>query len=82
PTESVQTMSNIAIKTETALKYEDMLRKRSKESEHTITDAISQSVSHTALNLSATAIVTATESGYTARIISRYRPKSPILAIT
>ncbi|MBU9721143.1 MULTISPECIES: pyruvate kinase [Bacillaceae] len=82
PVESVQTMSNIALKTETALKYDDILRKRSKESEHTITDAISQSVSHTALNLSAAAIVTATESGYTAKMVSKYRPQSAIVAIT
>ncbi|MBU9712924.1 pyruvate kinase [Evansella tamaricis] len=82
PVESVQTMHNIAVKTETALKYHDLLRKRSKESEHTITDAISQSVSHTALNLTASAIITATESGYTARMISKYRPQSPIVAIT
>ncbi|UCZ52260.1 pyruvate kinase [Bacillus shivajii] len=82
PVESVQTMNNIALKTETALKYEDLLRKRSRESEHTITDAISQSVSHTALNLHAGAIITATESGHTARMISKYRPQSPIVAIT
>lgn len=82
PVESVQTMNNIAVKTETALKYEDMLRKQSRESEQTITDAISQSVSHTAMNLNAGAIITATESGHTARMISKYRPQSPIVAIT
>ncbi|MCD8508664.1 MAG: pyruvate kinase [Bacillus sp. (in: Bacteria)] len=82
PVESVQTMSNIAIKTETALKFEDILRKRRQESQQTITDAISQSVSHTALNLGASAVITATESGHTARMISKYRPKSPIIAVT
>ncbi|MDQ0255046.1 pyruvate kinase [Evansella vedderi] len=81
PVESVETMRNIAMKTETALKYEDILRKRRLESEQTITDAISQSVSHTALNLGASAILSATESGYTARMISKYRPKSPIIAV-
>ncbi|WP_078595058.1 pyruvate kinase [Evansella clarkii] len=82
PVESVQTMRNIAEKTETGLKYEDILRKRSKESEQSITDAISQSVSHTALNLHAAAILTATESGHTARMIAKYRPESPIVAAT
>ncbi|MBB5172724.1 pyruvate kinase [Texcoconibacillus texcoconensis] len=82
PVESVQTMRDIAVRTESALKYKDILRKRSQESEHTITDAISQSVSHTALNLDADAILTATESGHTARMISKYRPQSKILAIT
>ncbi|PYZ93738.1 pyruvate kinase [Salipaludibacillus keqinensis] len=82
PVESVETMRNIAIKTETALKYEDILRKRSKESEHTVTNAISESVTHTAQNLRASAILTSTESGHTARMISKYRPESPIVAIT
>ncbi|WP_026690644.1 pyruvate kinase [Alteribacter aurantiacus] len=82
PVESVQTMNNIAKKAETALKYEDILRRRSKESEHTITDSISQSVAHTALNLQSSAILTATESGHTARMVSKYRPQSPIVAIT
>ncbi|RNA70324.1 pyruvate kinase [Alteribacter keqinensis] len=82
PVESVQTMNNIAKKAETALKYEEILRRRSKESEHTITDSISQSVAHTALNLNSSAILTATESGHTARMISKYRPESPIVAIT
>ncbi|TMW71703.1 pyruvate kinase [Alteribacter natronophilus] len=82
PVESVQTMNNIARKAETALKFEDILRKRSRESEQTITDSISQSVAHTAMNLNSSAILTATESGHTARMVSKYRPKSPIVAIT
>ncbi|AOM82258.1 pyruvate kinase [Salisediminibacterium beveridgei] len=82
PRESVQTMANIAFKTESALKYREILRKKSKEIENTVTDAISQSVSHTALNLGAAAIVTATQSGHTARMISKYRPEAPIIAVT
>ncbi|MFB4210671.1 pyruvate kinase [Shouchella sp. JSM 1781072] len=82
PVESVQTMHNIASRTEQALNYEQMLSKKSKESKQTITSAIGQSVAHTASNLDATAILTATESGHTARMTSRFRPKSPILAIT
>ncbi|SDZ54511.1 pyruvate kinase [Evansella caseinilytica] len=82
PVESVETMRNIALKTETALKAKDVLRKRSEESEHTITDAISQSVAHTALNLNAAAILSATESGHTAKMIAKYRPQAPIVAFT
>ena len=82
PRESVQTMANIAFKTESALKYREILSKKSKEIENTVTDAISQSVSHTALNLGASAIVTATQSGHTARMISKYRPEAPIIAVT
>ncbi|MGP4062563.1 pyruvate kinase [Halobacillus sp. H74] len=82
PVESVQTMHNIASKTETGLNHVSLLQERSKHSDMTITDAISQSVTHTAINLDAAAIVTPTESGHTARMISKYRPKAPIVAIT
>src|SRR5690625_2068618 len=82
PEESVQTMHNIAMKTETALDNQMILKNRSKSVQMTITDAISQSVSYTALNLGASAIITATGSGHTARMISKYRPKAPIVAVT
>ncbi|GGC93636.1 pyruvate kinase [Thalassobacillus devorans] len=82
PVEAVQTMNNIAKKTETGLDYKAILQERSKTSDMTITDAISQSVTHTAINLSVNAVVAPTESGHTARMISKYRPKAPIVAIT
>lgn len=82
PVESVQTMSNIALKTETALNHKLILSDRSKTVDMTITDAISQSVTHTAMNLDVSAIITPTESGHTARMIAKYRPKSPIVAVT
>ncbi|WP_209122076.1 pyruvate kinase [Alkalihalobacillus sp. BA299] len=82
PVESVQTMHNIARRTEEALNYKEMLSKRIKDTRTTITSAISQSVSHTAYNLNASAILTATESGYTARVTAKYRPQSPVIAVT
>lgn len=82
PVESVQTMSNIAIKAETGLDHKTILRNRSKSVDMTITDAISQSVTHTAMNLTVSAIITPTESGHTARMIAKYRPQAPIVAVT
>lgn len=82
PVEAVQTMHNIASRAETALDHKKLLSAHSRDSEHTITDAIGQSVAHTALNLECNAIITSTESGYTARMISKYRPKAPIVAVT
>jgi pyruvate kinase len=82
PVESVRTMHNIAVKAETALNHEGILKSRSQSVDMTITDAISQSVTHTAMNLAASAIVTPTESGHTARMVAKYRPKAPIVAIT
>ncbi|PWA11117.1 pyruvate kinase [Pueribacillus theae] len=82
PVETVETMHKIASRTEQALDYREILRNRSRESFITTTNAISQSVSYTALNLDASAIITATESGHTARMISKFRPKAPIIAVT
>ncbi|RSD27699.1 pyruvate kinase [Mesobacillus subterraneus] len=82
PVEAVQTMHNIASRAEQALNHKELLSARSKDTEHNITDAIGQSVAHTALNLDVNAIITPTESGHTARMISKYRPKAPIIAAT
>jgi pyruvate kinase len=82
PIESVQTMSRIAERAEHALDYREMFVKQSSAQQRTITEAISQSVANSALDLEAKAIITPTESGYTARMVSKYRPKSAILAVT
>ncbi len=82
PVEAVRMMHSIALRTEQALSYDTILSKRSKDAKMTITDAIGQSVAHTVLNLNLRAIVCPTETGYTARMISKYRPNSNILAMT
>jgi pyruvate kinase len=82
PVEAVKTMHNIASRAEQALDYREILMNRRRQSENTTTDAISSSVVQTALNLSVSAIITPTESGYTAKMISKYRPKAPIIAVT
>ena len=50
--------------------------------EKSVTDAISYSTCSTAVSLDASAIVTATSSGYTARMVSKFRPSCPIVATT
>lgn len=82
PLESVVTMEKIAERTESALQYREMLHRRTNERQETITDAISQAVSNAAHDLNASAVLTPTESGYTARMVSQYRPKAPIVAVT
>ncbi|WP_370295187.1 pyruvate kinase [Rossellomorea marisflavi] len=82
PVEAVQTMHNIASRAEQALDSSAILSARIKDCEHNMTDAIGQSVAHTAINLDVNAIVAPTESGHTARMISKYRPKAPIVAVT
>ncbi len=82
PIESVETMARIAVKAESSLQYREIFERTSHERQVTITEAISQSVANIALDLDAKAIITATESGFTARMVSKYRPKSPIIAVT
>ncbi|WP_270164756.1 pyruvate kinase [Paenibacillus sp. SYP-B4298] len=82
PVESVQTMARIALRTEAALEYREMFTKQANAQQTSVTEAISQSVAKSALDLDVKAILTSTESGYTARMISKYRPKAPIIAVT
>ncbi|MGV3488687.1 MAG: pyruvate kinase [Tuberibacillus sp.] len=82
PVETVKTMNRIATRTEEALDYQHMYNERSKASETTITDAIGQAVANTALKLNVSTIITATVSGHTAKVVSKYRPKASIVAVT
>lgn len=81
PVEAVQTMARIAMRTEEALVNQDSFTLRAYD-QGDMTEAIGQSVGHTARNLNIDTIVAATESGHTARMISKYRPKSTIVAVT
>ncbi|GBG08845.1 pyruvate kinase [Paenibacillus agaridevorans] len=82
PVESVQTMSRIAERAESALEYREIFLKQANAQQVSVTEAVSQSVANSALDLNAKAIVTSTQSGFTARMVSKYRPKSPIIAVT
>lgn len=82
PIEAATTMSKIALETEEHLDY-IYLNKRLKEPAlHAFSEAISYSACKTSNQLNAKAVVAATNSGATAKLISKYRPRSPIVAIT
>ena len=83
PVEAVKMMATIAKRTEAALCYSDILQARGRSGVlHTTTDAISHATVQVSQELNAAAIVTSTESGYTARMVSRYRPQATIVAVT
>lgn len=81
PVESVQTMAKIAIETEKKLNYETAV---SSAKQHTpaISGVISRAACNAANELKATAIISSTQSGATARRISQCRPDCEIVAIT
>lgn len=82
PVESVRTMDKIATRTEGALDYKAIVSARSREREANMTEAISQAVAHTSINLGVKAVLAPTESGNTAKMIAKYRPGVPIIAVT
>ena len=82
PIEAAEMMSRISIETEANLDY-NYLNKRLKEPSLTsFPEAISYSACRSSNLLDAKAVVAATNSGATAKLISKYRPKCPIIAIT
>ena len=82
PVESVATMNKIAERTENALDYRQIVSQRSREREANMTEAISQAVAFTSINLGVAAVLAPTESGNTARMIAKYRPGVSIIAVT
>ncbi|AYM03219.1 pyruvate kinase [Levilactobacillus yiduensis] len=80
PVEAVATMNRIDIKAENALK--DFGRDNLDFDNGDVTESIGASVARVANQLGVKTIVAATESGYTAKMISKYRPDADILAVT
>jgi pyruvate kinase len=78
PVEAVATMARIARRIE----RDYPLRILDGQMATTIPNAISQAVSSIARQLNAAAILPLTKSGSTARNVSKFRPSTPILAIT
>lgn len=82
PLECVRTMVRIAGRTEQDIDYKKRFLQSWLPTEGSITNAISKATVNAAIELNAKAIVTVTESGRTAYMISRYRPFCPIIACT
>ena len=83
PIEAVSTMYNIATAMEGIFPYRDRLDMSIASSKATTQDSIGMSISETCLNMEEVkAVVAFTQSGNTARRISKYRPNVPVLAVT
>ncbi|HEY9744353.1 MAG TPA: pyruvate kinase [Coleofasciculaceae cyanobacterium] len=77
PVEAVETMARIAERIE----QEQMVR-NVEDTKRSIPNAISHAVGQIAEQLQAAAIMTLTKTGATARNVSKFRPYTPILAVT
>lgn len=78
PIEAVKTMASVAKRAEKELIAKNVVSNK----EMTVTNAISHATCTTALELKASAILTCTSSGSTAKMVSRFRPSCPIIATT
>ncbi|EFL96469.1 pyruvate kinase [Pediococcus acidilactici] len=81
PVEAVATMAKIDQKAENAMADDDNLQINTFD-QSDVTETVAAAVARAAKNLGVKTIVAATQSGYTARMISKYRPDADILAIT
>lgn len=82
PVAAVEIMSRVAERIEQSLKYEKILAQKKVSAFPSVSEAISHATCQTASDLKAVAIITSTQSGSTARMVSKYRPQAPIVAAT
>ncbi len=82
PLEAVQTMAKIAVRTENALDYVHIFQKKGISERIHSTDAISHATVQIAQEIKADAILTITESGFTARMIAKYKPQCNVVAVS
>jgi pyruvate kinase len=82
PVMAVEMMSRVAKRMEASLKYEEILAEKKVGTSPTIADAICHATCQSALDLKVVAIICSTQTGSTARKVSKYRPQAPIIAAT
>ena len=80
PVEAAATMNRIAQRMEDSLEYKEIFLTKGLGHKYSQTDAIAHATVQLAYELGATAIITPTKSGYTTKVVSKYRPKAAIVA--
>jgi pyruvate kinase len=81
PLEAMEMMARIAVKTETSLDYKTIFLSKGLN-QKTTTDAISHATVQISHELDAAAIISITQSGYTAKMVSKYRPNAFIIGVS
>jgi pyruvate kinase len=82
PRESVTIMARIVVEAERNTEDLSQARRRRERRSLSVAETICESIAHAAEDLPMGAIAIFTETGNTARMISKYRPKAPIYAFT
>jgi pyruvate kinase len=82
PVESVRMMARVVADAEKGFPYADWIRKWWGESGKSLSEAVAFSACNLAEEIRAAAIISFTQSGLTARLVSKFRPACSILALT
>ena len=82
PCEAIQVLDRVALEAEPEIDHAEMFADSHSPSVPEVTDAISRAACDLAAAVRASAIVTTTGSGDTARLVARLRPATPVLAMT
>lgn len=82
PLEAVETMAKIAVRIEASLDYDAVFQKKGLSDHIHSTDAISHATVQIAHEIDADAILSITESGFTARMIAKYKPQCKVIAVS
>lgn len=87
PNDALRMMASTCVEAESLIDYDsqyDHIRHKMLENGHTITsgESLASSAVKTARDLGAKLIIVLTETGNTARLVAKYRPTAPILALT
>lgn len=82
PAKVVEAMDRIVSEVEASEEYEDLREQRVPGADETRTDALARSARYLARDIGASAVVAASESGYTALKTAKFRPPVPIVAST
>ena len=82
PRESVSIMSRIVVEAESNMQDLGQVRRRRERRALSVAETICEAIAHAAEDLPMGAIAIFTETGNTARMISKFRPKAPIYAFT
>jgi pyruvate kinase len=82
PLEAVELMARVAVRTENDLLHEQLLLSKERNNSESVGENVTAYTIRTAHKINAKYVVALTTFGYSARMMSRYRPQLPILVFT
>jgi len=82
PVEAVRTMVKLALEAEQSLREFGTLQQIKPHPSHEVTEAVAQAAITMSNHLNSAAIIVMSETGFSARLVSKYRPDCPIVVIT